>query len=150
MLQNVLAGGAAANVMAKTLGVEFALVDAGDSRPALDGPDLASVRIGHCTYNSAERPATSMAQCRRALREGRSIGGEPGHEAAWFGEMGLDHTSSASLVTAKLLGLPVSRLTGRGTGLDDDGLATKRRILEADVGSDLNPHGYTMNLRICS
>ena len=134
MLQNFLAGGAAANVMARTLGVEFAVVDAGVRGPAFEEPGLASIRIGNGTDNSAERPAMSAAQCRRALQEGRAIGGEPGHEAACFGEMGIGNTSSASLVAAKLLGLPVGRLTGRGTGLDDDGLARKRRILEAAAG----------------
>ncbi len=131
MLQNFLAGGAAANVMARTLGVEFALVDAGVRGPAFEEPGLASIRIGNGTDNSAERPAMSAAQCRRALQEGRTIGGQPGHETACFGEMGIGNTSSASLVAAKLLGLPVGRLTGRGTGLDDEGLARKRRILAA-------------------
>lgn len=131
MLQNFLAGGAAANVMARTLGAEFALVDAGVRGPAFEQPGLASIRIGNGTDNSAERPAMSAAQCRRALQEGRTIGGQPGHEAACFGEMGIGNTSSASLVAAKLLGLPVGRLTGRGTGLDDEGLARKRRILAA-------------------
>ena len=131
MLQNFLAGGAAANVMAKALGVAFALVDAGVRGPALEAPGLASVRIGNGTQNAAERPAMSRAQCDRAIREGRAIGGEPGHEAACFGEMGIGNTSSASLVAAKLLGMPVGRLAGRGTGLDDEGLARKKRILEA-------------------
>lgn len=131
MLQNFLAGGAAANVMAKALGVEFALVDAGVAGAPLRRPGLVSVRIGNGTHNSAKRSAMSAAQCRRALREGRAIGGEPGFDVACFGEMGIGNTSSASLVAAKLLGLPVGHLTGRGTGLDDDGLARKRRILEA-------------------
>ena len=131
MLQNFLAGGAAANVMAKALGVEFALVDAGVAGTALRRPRLVSVRIGNGTHNSAKRSAMSIAQCRRALQEGRAIGGEPGFDAACFGEMGIGNSSSASLVAAKLLCLPVGRLTGRGTGLDDDGLARKRRILEA-------------------
>ena len=130
MLQNFLAGGAAANVMAGALGVEFVLVDAGVRGPVLEAPGLVSARIGNGTQNSVERPAMSRAQCRRALNKGQAIGGEPGHDAACFGEMGIGNTSSASLVAAKLLGLPVGRLAGRGTGLDDDGLAQKVRILE--------------------
>ena len=130
MLQNFLAGGAAANVMAKALGVDFALVDAGVRGPVLDAPGLFSARIGDGTHNSVEQPAMSRAQCRRALTKGQAIGGEPGHEVACFGEMGIGNTSSASLVAAKLLGLPAGRLAGRGSGLDDDGLARKVRILE--------------------
>lgn len=131
MLHNFLAGGAAANVMARALGVEFSLVDAGVKGLAIEHPGLDSHRIGNGTLNSAQRAAMSAAQCRRALQAGRTIGAEPGFDAACFGEMGIGNTSSASLVAAKLLDLPVSRLTGRGTGLDDDGLAHKQQVLEA-------------------
>ena len=43
--------------------------------------------------------------------------------------MGIANTSSATLVAHKLTGAPLDALTGRGTGLDDDGLAHKRRVL---------------------
>ena len=37
--------------------------------------------------------------------------------------MGIGNTASAALVSAKVLGSAVADLTGRGTGLDDAGLA---------------------------
>ena len=131
MLMNFLAGGAAANVIARALGVEFALVDAGVIGPAVEHPDLVSRRIAGGTRNSLERPAMSTSQCEDALRAGHEIGSEGDHEAKCFGEMGIGNTSSASLVAAKLLGLPVAGLVGRGTGIDDAGVARKRRVLEA-------------------
>lgn len=131
MLLNFLAGGAAANVIARALGVDFAVVDAGIIGPAVEHTDLVSRRIAGGTRNSLERPAMSAALCEDALRAGREIGGEGDQEAACFGEMGIGNTSSASLVAAKLLGLPVAGLVGRGTGVDDAGLARKRRVLEA-------------------
>ena len=143
MLLNFLAGGAAANVIARTLGVEFALVDAGVMGPAVEHPALVSRRIAGGTRNSVERPAMSEPQCKAALRAGHEIGGESGHEAAAFGEMGIGNTSSASLVAAKLLGLPVTGLVGRGTGVDDAGLARKRHVLEAAAARtppELGPH----------
>ena len=73
----------------------------------------------------------STSQCEDALRAGHEIGSEGDHEATCFGEMGIGNTSSASLVAAKLLGLPVAGLVGRGTGIDDAGVARKRRVLEA-------------------
>lgn len=95
------AGGAASNVMAEALGVEFAEVDAGVKGTALQGPRLVSARIGDGTRNSPEQNAMSGAQFRHALQEGRVIGGQPGHEAACYGEMVIGNTSSASLVAAK-------------------------------------------------
>ena len=143
MLLNFLAQGAAANVIARTLDVEFALVDAGVVGPAVEHPGLVSRRVAGGTRNSVERSAMSAAECGAALRAGREIGGERGHEAAAFGEMGIGNTSSASLVAAKLLGLPVTGLVGRGTGVDDAGLARKRHVLEAAAARtppEIGPH----------
>lgn len=143
MLLNFLAGGAAANVMARALGARFALVDAGVKGPEIRHPKLVSQRIGDGTRNAVEQPAMSADQCSHALRAGQAIGREGNHEVACFGEMGIGNTSSASLVAAKLLGQPVNGLVGRGTGLDDDGLARKRRVLEQAAErtpGELDPH----------
>ena len=43
--------------------------------------------------------------------------------------MGIGNTAAAALVAHKITGLPLDRLVGRGTGLDDAGLARKRAIL---------------------
>ncbi|MCY4256588.1 MAG: nicotinate-nucleotide--dimethylbenzimidazole phosphoribosyltransferase [Gammaproteobacteria bacterium] len=131
MLLNFLAGGAAANVMARALGVDFAVVDAGVTGLPVEHPRLVSRRIAAGTLNSLEQPAMSAEQCESALRAGSEAGGDGAHEAVCFGEMGIGNTSSASLVAAKILGLPIDRLVGSGTGLDAVGLDRKRRVLDA-------------------
>ena len=131
MLLNFLAGGAAANVMARALGVDFAVVDAGVTGLPVEHPRLVSRRIAAGTLNSLEQPAMSAEQCESALRAGSEAGGDGAHEAVCFGEMGIGNTSSASLVAAKILGLPIDRLVGSGTGLDAAGLDRKRRVLDA-------------------
>ncbi len=45
------------------------------------------------------------------------------------GEMGIGNTSSASLLHALLTAVPVAECAGRGTGLDDAGLARKIEVL---------------------
>jgi nicotinate-nucleotide--dimethylbenzimidazole phosphoribosyltransferase len=47
-----------------------------------------------------------------------------------FGEMGIGNTASASLLTHCLTGTPLADCVGRGTGLDDAGLARKQVLLE--------------------
>jgi hypothetical protein len=47
-----------------------------------------------------------------------------------FGEMGIGNTASASLITHCLTGVPLADCVGRGTGLDDAGLARKQALLE--------------------
>jgi nicotinate-nucleotide--dimethylbenzimidazole phosphoribosyltransferase len=47
-----------------------------------------------------------------------------------LGEMGIGNTTSASALAAALLALPVTEVTGRGTGLDDDGWRHKVAVIE--------------------
>ena len=129
MLANFLAGGAAANVFARTNGVDLRVVDAGVAGAPVDAPGLVSRRIGAGTRNFAVEPAMTEEQRDAALEAGRALGEGVAAEAAAFGEMGIANTSSASLVAHKLTGVGLDALIGRGTGLDDDGLAHKRAVL---------------------
>jgi nicotinate-nucleotide--dimethylbenzimidazole phosphoribosyltransferase len=52
-----------------------------------------------------------------------------GCTAIGFGEMGIGNTASASLITHCLTGASLEVCVGRGTGLDDAGLARKRDLL---------------------
>jgi len=129
MVANFLAGGAAANVFAATLGVPVTVVDAGVAGPPLGHPALIDRRIAPGTANFRHGPAMSAAQCAAALDHGRTLGAGTDGEAAAFGEMGIGNTASAALVAAKIAGLPPAALVGRGTGLDDAGLARKAAVL---------------------
>jgi nicotinate-nucleotide--dimethylbenzimidazole phosphoribosyltransferase len=48
----------------------------------------------------------------------------PGN-ALLLGEMGIGNTSAASLLMARIMGLPIAECTGRGTGLDAEALSRK-------------------------
>ncbi len=80
----------------------------------------------------ARGPAMALAQGRIYLAAGRASiqrARAVGCDLFVGGEMGIGNTSASSLVAAKVLGLPVEDMTGRGTGLDDAGLARKRGLL---------------------
>ena len=131
MVANFLAGGAAANVFARTNEVELTVVDAGVAGGPLDAPGLLSRRIAPGTRSFAREPAMTREQYEASLRAGAELGVDTAAagEAAAFGEMGIANTSSATLIAHKLTGAPLDALTGRGAGLDDTGLARKRRVL---------------------
>ena len=129
MVKNFLAGGAAANVFAASVGADIAVVDAGVAGEAMEGPGLISARIGAGTANSALGPAMSDAQVDEALARGREFGRAGEADAMAFGEMGIANTSAASLLAAKLTGKPVSDFVGRGTGLDAEALGRKGEVL---------------------
>ena len=74
----------------------------------------------------------SENQAKECILRGEKVAEElpdPSCNVIAFGEMGIGNTASAALVSAKVLGSAVADLTGRGTGLDDAGLAKKRDLL---------------------
>jgi nicotinate-nucleotide--dimethylbenzimidazole phosphoribosyltransferase len=131
MVLNFLAGGAAANVFARQAGLPVAVVDCGVAGPPIGDARLIARRIGPGTANARHGPAMTSAQCQAALDLGRELAQEGEFDALCLGEMGIGNTSAAALLAAKITGAPVAGFIGRGTGLDADGLARKRAILEA-------------------
>ena len=129
MAQNFLDGGAAANVFARSVGAAVHVVDAGIAGAPIDHPGLISRRIAAGTANSINASAMTSEQCDQAVKVGGELGREAHTDVLCCGEMGIGNTSAAALVAAKILGRPVGDLVGRGTGLDDDGLARKRELL---------------------
>ena len=129
MVANFLAGGAAANVFARANGVDLQVVDAGVAGDPMEAPGLVSRRIASGTLNCAVEPAMTGTQLDAALRAGIALGEHVAAQAAAFGEMGIGNTSSATLMAHKMTGVGLDALAGRGTGLDDEGLAHKRAVL---------------------
>ncbi len=129
MVANFLGGGAAANVFARQVGVDLSVVDAGVAGGPIDLPGVMSRRVSGGTRNFAAEPAMTPERCEAALREGLLLGEDVSADAAAFGEMGIANTSSASLLAHKLTGAGLEPLVGRGTGLDERGLARKAAVL---------------------
>ena len=141
MVGNFLAGGAAANVFAATQSVPVQVVDAGVAGEAIVHPMLISRRVGAGTDSFLTGPAMTDAQVAQALAHGAAVARDTPADALAFGEMGIANTATASMILHKLTGLPLADLVGRGTGVDDAGLARKRAVLEraASRTGDLTP-----------
>ncbi len=129
MVENMLAGGAAISVFARQMGIALTLVDAGVAHEFGPRPGLVSRKIAWGTQDATLGPAMTLAQCGDAIKAGRDVvRGLPGN-ALLFGEMGIANTSSAAMLLARLAGVPLADAVGRGTGLDDAGLAHKQAVL---------------------
>ncbi|GAA5173539.1 nicotinate-nucleotide--dimethylbenzimidazole phosphoribosyltransferase [Niveibacterium umoris] len=140
MVANMLAGGAAINVFARQADIGLTVVDAGVARDLADLPDVGTdgarfirAKVAAGTANYLETPALTDDQRDTAIEAGARIVRElaaAGCNTIGFGEMGIGNTASASLITAALTGAPLAGVIGRGTGLDDAGLARKHTLLE--------------------
>ena len=85
-------------------------------------------RIAPGTADFTLGPAMSRAQAVEAVGRGIRLVQEQkkaGIGLLATGEMGIGNTTTSSAVAAVLLGQPVERMTGRGAGLSDAGLARK-------------------------
>jgi nicotinate-nucleotide--dimethylbenzimidazole phosphoribosyltransferase len=134
MVENFLAGGAAINVFARANGIGLTVVDAGVAHEFRDRPGLVNKKVGAGgTASYLDAAAMSPERCEIALAHGADIVEQlvSRHcEVIGFGEMGIGNTASAALITHCLTNAPLADCTGRGTGLDDAGLARKRALLE--------------------
>lgn len=129
MVQNFLSGGAAVSVFARQHGIALHVVDCGVRHDFDYAPGLVSRKIAPGTHDSSEGPAMTAAQCQQAIDNGRALVRELPGNAVLLGEMGIGNTSAASLLLARLAGVDIAECTGAGTGLDDEGIARKTRIL---------------------
>ncbi len=129
MVGNMLAGGAAINVLARQNGFALHVVDAGVAGDFADHPQLIKRKIALGTGNSARGAAMSAEQRGAALQAGVDVVKSlPGNVLA-FGEMGIANTSAAALLLHRLAGVSIEDATGRGTGLTDPQLAHKQAVL---------------------
>jgi nicotinate-nucleotide--dimethylbenzimidazole phosphoribosyltransferase len=113
MLANFAAGGAAVSVLAREAGASLRIVDAG---------------VGTPTGSIADGPAMSRSDALGWIERGIDLAGEladDGVGVVALGEMGIGNTAAAAALSAALLPAEPSSVCGRGTGLDDAGLARK-------------------------
>lgn len=132
MVENFLAGGAAINVFTRAYGLPLAVVDCGVAHQFGQREGLIDYKLSAGTENYLEAPAMTAAQCNQAIDNGAALVAryaEAGCNVIGLGEMGIGNTASASLITHCLSGKTLDACVGRGTGLDDAGLARKRALL---------------------
>lgn len=134
MVANFLAGGAAINVLARQHGLGLTIVDAGVDAELSPHPMLIGAKLRRATRDYTEMPAMTDAECREAITTGAQIARDAidrGANTLVLGEMGIGNTGAAALLMHGLTTRPLAQCVGRGTGLDDAGLARKLALLEA-------------------
>jgi nicotinate-nucleotide--dimethylbenzimidazole phosphoribosyltransferase len=146
MVENFLSGGAAINVMARSLDVALHIIDAGvdhDFGPR-EGLIDASVMRGTGDYTDPGcAGAMDVQVCETALARGIALGQRLEVDALGFGEMGIGNTASASLLMHGLTGIPLSQCVGAGAGLDDEGVARKLALLDTTLRMRPRPSSPT-------
>lgn len=140
MVLNFLGGGAGINVLAKTAGAQLYVVDAGSCGGAYDEhPNLIQEKVAPGTANLAEGPAMTDDECHKALMLGISLADRAHAEGVTVlgtGDMGISNTTPSTALYCAYLGLDPEVMTGPGTGLDKDGVASKANVIRKGLAAN--------------
>lgn len=135
MVYNFVNGGAGINALARQAGAEVIVVDMGvaaDLKQLAAEGKIINKKVGLGTDNIAKGPAMSLAMATRSVEAGIDVANDLADRIDLFGtgDMGIGNTTPSTAIAAAITGKPLTELTGRGTGLDDEQLAHKIRVLE--------------------
>ncbi len=119
--------------MAKACGADVFPVDAG-MEDIVDG--LLPRKLMHGTEDISRGPAMARETAVKAIELGMALvkeKKEQGYRLIATGETGIGNTTTASAVASVLLKAPADSVTGRGAGLDDEGLLRKRAAIKGAI-----------------
>jgi nicotinate-nucleotide--dimethylbenzimidazole phosphoribosyltransferase len=136
MVLNFLSGGAGINVLARHAGSEVVVVDIGVDHDfgKIDG--LVSRKVVMGTRNMRRGPAMTRSEAERCIEAGIGIADEyagKGYALFGTGDMGIANTTPSAAITAVLTGAGVPEVTGRGTGIGEDALKNKIKVIEDSI-----------------
>jgi len=133
MVENLVRGGAAVNILARHSGARVVIVDMGVAAPLPAHPRLVDRRIAAGTRNMVNGPAMSRDEATAAIEVGAALveaERAEGLDLIGTGEMGIANSTAASAVVAALTGAPAAAVTGVGTGVDEEGRGRKIAAIE--------------------
>jgi len=136
MVLNMLSGGAAVNVLARHVGAEVVVVDIGVDHDFEPAEGFIIKKVGYGTKNFTKGPAMTHAEALQSIRTGMELAdeyAERGVDIIGTGEMGIGNTTPSSAILSVFTGLKAEEVTGRGTGIDDEGLQKKASIIEKAI-----------------
>ncbi|MBO9396152.1 nicotinate-nucleotide--dimethylbenzimidazole phosphoribosyltransferase [Shimia sp. R9_2] len=125
MVLNFQHGGAAINQLSRAAGADL---------------DVIALDLDTPTADFTQGPAMSEAEVVAALQAGWSAVKE-GTDLLVVGEMGIGNTTSGAAISHALFGGTSEDWVGRGTGVDDAGLANKARVVREGVAANGTPKG---------
>lgn len=134
MVANILAGGAAINALSRVAGARVVVTDVGVAADLPPAPGFYARKVARGTANMARGPAMGLDEARRSIEAGIEVFeaeyAKKAFQIAATGDLGIGNTTPSAAIAAVYTGLPARSTVGRGTGLDDAGVARKALVVE--------------------
>lgn len=141
MVHGFTVGVAGINVLSRHAGIGVQVVDMGckaNLSALVASGAVIDAKVGPGTANMRRGPAMTREQAVLCIQRGAAIAkrlAADGVRMIGTGDMGIGNTTPSAAIAAVTTGRKVSELTGRGTGVDDAGLAKKTRVIEESIAA---------------
>ena len=130
--ENFLTCNTSAAIMCEKAGVDIFPIDIGMAADT----KVPRYKTANGTANMTKGPAMTRKQTLQAILIGIhqvKEKKEAGYQIIATGEMGIGNTTTSSAVASVLLEIEPAAITGRGAGLDDEGLKSKIHAIEKAI-----------------
>ncbi|MBS0421637.1 MAG: nicotinate-nucleotide--dimethylbenzimidazole phosphoribosyltransferase [Proteobacteria bacterium] len=134
MVANFAGGGAAINVLARLEDCRMEVVDVGVASGAEPPPSVRREKVRAGTRDLLAEAAMTDDELTAALNVGARCAREAVQRGAQLliaGDMGIANTTAAGCLICAFTDTMPEQVVGRGTGVDDAGLARKRAVVTA-------------------
>jgi nicotinate-nucleotide--dimethylbenzimidazole phosphoribosyltransferase len=132
MVFNFLRGGAAINVFSRFANMDCFVVDMGVDYEFGDYKGLITKKVLRGTRNFTKGPAMTKEEAKRCIEIGRDLAhtyADFDYDLFCIGDMGIGNTTASSAIIASLLSKKPKEVSGRGTGVDEEGFARKIAVI---------------------
>ena len=136
MVFNFLRGGAGINVLSRHAGADVVVIDIGVDYDFGEVAGLVNMKVVRGTKNFARGAAMTREEAVHCIEAGISLADDyakKGYRIFGTGEMGIGNTTPSSAIASVLTGRSVSEVTGKGTGISDESLKNKVRVIEEGI-----------------
>ncbi|WP_040192459.1 nicotinate-nucleotide--dimethylbenzimidazole phosphoribosyltransferase [Clostridium culturomicium] len=133
--QNIADGTTAVCKLSEYYNSDVELIDIGVDKD-FDNPKIVNKKISYGTRNMTQGPAMTREEVVKAIKVGietvRDLK-ERGYDLIGTGEMGVGNTTTSAAIISVFSGIDSDLIVGKGSGLTDDGLAHKRRMVKKAI-----------------
>lgn len=136
MVVNFLNHGAAINILSDQADARVVVTDVGIQGEPIDHPQLHIRKVRPGTRNMVKEAAMTEEEVVAAIEVGIvmvNLEIDKGATIVATGEMGIGNTTPSAAILACITGNDLELITGRGTGVDDQGLIRKRAAIKKAI-----------------
>jgi len=136
MVYNFIRGGAGINVLARHVGARVIVVDMGVASDLDAHPNICVKKVGYGTKNIAAGAAMTREEAVKSIESGIEVFENEfknGVDIIATGDMGIANTTPSSAIASVITASSVRDMTGRGTGINNEALSNKIKIIEKAI-----------------